>query len=275
MRCLFLKPFLIILIILLVVLFTVGLPLVLDNCIIGNSFPSNVSNSEWISFFGSYYGAILGGILSLLGIVYTIRFTREQNRTDRELQIRPYFDIRYRDMSIPVHSDTWLGYAQLTVEDGENTECQSNNTGAGLLYLKNVGNGPATNFDCEIVLEDGGITYKGDFHTNNALVNTNSIPQSFYHSLRHLLWRRSGRLILFPVLCDSASKRKTDLPRCTWIGACRPPGLLSQLFFPALFQILTGQISSLFLSWQWIPEAVREIRYIPLSFQHLHQLFLY
>ena len=169
------KPFLIILIILLVVLFTVGLPLVLDNCIIGNSFPSNVSNSEWISFFGSYYGAILGGILSLLGIVYTIRFTREQNRTDRELLIRPFFDIRYRETAEPSYSDNWLGYSVIRVDDGENAFSEEKITSSGFLYLKNVGNGPATNIDCDILLNEMSCAFEVEFNTNNAKVTTSTV----------------------------------------------------------------------------------------------------
>ena len=73
----------------------IGIPLFIDWIIIGNKFPSNIINSDWVSFLGGYIGAILGALFSLIGIAWTIKFTREQNRSDRELQIRPYFDIRY------------------------------------------------------------------------------------------------------------------------------------------------------------------------------------
>lgn len=65
-------------------------PLAMDWLIIGNSFPSNIDNTDWVSFFGGYIGAIVGAIVSLVGIVITIRHTSKENRRDRELQIRPY-----------------------------------------------------------------------------------------------------------------------------------------------------------------------------------------
>ena len=71
------------------------LPLAIDWFIIGNSFPSNISNSDWVGFIGGYVGAIIGAVVSLTGIVITIRYTNEQNREDRELQVRPYCSIRY------------------------------------------------------------------------------------------------------------------------------------------------------------------------------------
>lgn len=69
----------------------VVIPLVIDWLIIGNLFPSNISNTDWVG----YIGALIGSVVSFLGILWTINFTREQNQTDRELQIRPYLDIRY------------------------------------------------------------------------------------------------------------------------------------------------------------------------------------
>lgn len=60
------------------IVFIVGIPLLLDWFIIGNSIPSNISNSDWISFFGGYIGAIIGASVSLIGIYATIRFTKEQ-----------------------------------------------------------------------------------------------------------------------------------------------------------------------------------------------------
>lgn len=78
-------------------------PLVIDWLIIGNSFPSNVSNSDWVGFLGGYIGAIIGAVVSLIGIIITIRYTNEQNKMDRELQVRPYCSIRY------VHDNKLVG----------------------------------------------------------------------------------------------------------------------------------------------------------------------
>ena len=162
------------------VLLVVGMPLLVDWCIIGNDIPSNISNSDWVSFLGGYIGAILGAMFSLIGIAWTIKFTREQNRSDRELQIRPYFDIRYLDVEQFCHTKSWLGYVMINGWDA-NVEDEAskgqNNVGAGLLYLKNVGNGPATNINFEVFIENTKVEYKAQYTNQNTKVTTNSVLQ--------------------------------------------------------------------------------------------------
>lgn len=70
--------------ILLSVILVVGIPIAIDWLIIGNSVPSNISNSAWVGFLGSYLGAIIGGAVSLTGIILTIRFTRLQLNAEKE-----------------------------------------------------------------------------------------------------------------------------------------------------------------------------------------------
>lgn len=36
------------------------IPFVMDWIIIGSNFPSNINNSDWVGFLGSYIGAVLG-----------------------------------------------------------------------------------------------------------------------------------------------------------------------------------------------------------------------
>ena len=161
-------------------LLVVGLPFILDWCIIGNEFPSNISNSDWIAFYGGYIGAMLGAMVSLIGIAWTIKFTREQNRSDRELQIRPYFDIRYLDVEQFCHTNSWLGYIMINTWDTniENENCEiSNQVGTGLLYLKNVGNGPATNINFEVFVENIKAEYEARYTNQNTKVTTNSVLQ--------------------------------------------------------------------------------------------------
>lgn len=66
-------------------IFIIGVPLIIDLLVIGNSVPSNIANQDWVNFFGSYVGALVGGAISLMGISWTIRFTRAENKADREL----------------------------------------------------------------------------------------------------------------------------------------------------------------------------------------------
>lgn len=46
----------------------IGLPLFLDRFIVGNKISSNISNSEWIGFLGSYLGGVLGAGATIIGI---------------------------------------------------------------------------------------------------------------------------------------------------------------------------------------------------------------
>ena len=153
----------------------VAFPLALDKYILGNSFPSNVTNSDWVGFFGGYSGAILGGFISLIGIVFTIRFTREQNRADRELQIKPYLDIRFRWTEKSLRTNDWLGYVNISIEDSDNSSDEMHNTGSGLLYLRNVGSGPATDVACQLQVFNLTCKHHEQYYTQNTKVTTSSI----------------------------------------------------------------------------------------------------
>lgn len=158
-------------------LLSIGIPLFIDWIIIGNKFPSNIHNSDWVAFLGGYIGAILGALFSLIGIAWTIKFTREQNRSDRELQIRPYFDIRYLNVEQFCHTKSWLGYVMVEIWDNDENNIQAdlNATGSGLLYLKNVGNGPATNINFQVYTNDIECKHQAYYTNQNTMVTTNSI----------------------------------------------------------------------------------------------------
>lgn len=47
------------------ILLVIGIPVMVDKFIIGNNIQSNITNSDWVSFLGSYIGAILGGVFTL------------------------------------------------------------------------------------------------------------------------------------------------------------------------------------------------------------------
>lgn len=158
------------------VIAVIALPLAIDWLIIGNNFPSNISNSEWVGFFGGYIGSVLGCVISLIGILWTINFTREQNRADRELQIRPYLDIRYIPLfNESAHIGSWLGYVMINEQDENDT--LSRDMHRGILYLKNVGNGPATNISVNVSVGGIAVKYWAGFSNQNTKVTTNSVQQ--------------------------------------------------------------------------------------------------
>jgi len=128
------------------------LPLVINWLIIGNSIPSNISNSDWVSFLGGYIGAIIGAIVSLVGIIITIRYTNEQNKRDRELQVRPYCSIRYVNDNKLVGTNKILGYLPIGCEPQANNGPRYDS----ILYIKNIGLGPAIEFRFDVDEIDDG-----------------------------------------------------------------------------------------------------------------------
>lgn len=139
------------------ILFIIGLPLFIDWAIIGNSFPSNISNTEWVGFFGGYIGSLIGGLSSLIGIALTIRFTREQNRKDREAQVRPYCITRME------HENISLGTHKILDEIAFGFKPESNDgpRDVTVLYLKNIGVGPAVNFHIDVDIKKAERQYYG------------------------------------------------------------------------------------------------------------------
>lgn len=128
------------------------LPLAIDWLIIGNNFPSNISNSDWVGFLGGYLGAIIGAIVSVAGIVITIRYTNEQNREDRELQVRPYCTIRYVSTPKSVTTKKELSCFMLGCEPKENNGPRYQS----VIYIKNIGLGPAIEFKFDVDDIDDG-----------------------------------------------------------------------------------------------------------------------
>ena len=153
------------------ILVIAGIPLAIDWFIIGNNVPSHISNSEWVGFLGTYIGSIISCIITLVGIIWTIRFTRNQNKSDRELQIRPYFDIVCNtSKSFP---DVWKGYISIiTYSNYENIE---EVTGTTYLFFKNVGQGSAINVNFQVVIEGVSFQYEAGYNNQNALVSGYSV----------------------------------------------------------------------------------------------------
>lgn len=128
------------------------IPLLVDWVIVGNDLPSNISNPDWVNFLGGYIGALIGAAVSLGGIVITIRYTNEQNTKERELQVRPYCAIRYVATSKAVTTRKELGCLMLGCEP------QANNGPAyrSVIYIKNIGLGPAIEFEFDVDDIDDG-----------------------------------------------------------------------------------------------------------------------
>ena len=76
-----------VLLICLVIVLIILIPIGIDHLIIGNGIYSNISNSDWVSFLGSYIGSLIGAGVSVVGIFMTIKFSEKQSKNDREFMI--------------------------------------------------------------------------------------------------------------------------------------------------------------------------------------------
>lgn len=73
---------------------TALIPLLLNELLFNNDYPSRVSNDGWAGFFGGYIGAIIGAIMTIAAVLIEIR-NNERNRIKDELRtIRPYLCIQ-------------------------------------------------------------------------------------------------------------------------------------------------------------------------------------
>lgn len=125
------------------------LPIAIDRLIIGNNYFSNISNESWVSFLGSYCGAIIGAIATILGIGITIEHTNNQAKKDRDfaitqenenrrLQIAPYLKYEQCDKILNERNYTQL---PCIIEEDYNTLVNTS------IAIKNVGMGPVVNFN--------------------------------------------------------------------------------------------------------------------------------
>ena len=131
-----------------ILVLVIGISLFIDHFIIGNNIHSNISNSDWVGFFGGYLGAIIGSLTSLIGVIISVKFTKEQLKIskkqyeeEKKLNNIPILDCEitsvddgFTDESIIMHS----GY-----NTGDYTQSLSPITVS--LNIFNIGVGAASN----------------------------------------------------------------------------------------------------------------------------------
>ncbi|MGB6127255.1 MAG: hypothetical protein WBG30_00765 [Psychrilyobacter sp.] len=77
--------------ILIVAIILIGVPLFLDQVIVGNKISSNISNSEWIGFLGSYLGGILGASATIFGIYIVYNLERFEEKRGLKIYLSDIF----------------------------------------------------------------------------------------------------------------------------------------------------------------------------------------
>lgn len=66
------------------------LPILLDCFVFKNNIPSGVSNDAWAGFLGSYTGAIIGAITTLLVVKLEINNDKRSRKDEEINKLRPY-----------------------------------------------------------------------------------------------------------------------------------------------------------------------------------------
>jgi len=80
----------------------IAIPLLMDYFLFGNNFSTNLNNSEWSGFLGSYIGSLIGAIATIAGVWYGFHL-------DSKKQI----DSEIRENSLIVYYDLVLGLTDL------------------------------------------------------------------------------------------------------------------------------------------------------------------
>lgn len=78
-------------------------PMIMDKLIIGNSISSNVSNSEWVGFLGSYMGSIIGTMGTIGGVYLTIKLEKEKEKENIVVYLNHILQKNLRNKSIIIN----------------------------------------------------------------------------------------------------------------------------------------------------------------------------
>lgn len=168
------------------------IPIFIDFIILGNKFPSNVNNNDWIGFLGSYVGALIGAVITLVGVIMTINYTRKEANEDRRLSIAPYIKYTMLEKTLKTKQHNLDVFY---FEKDDNTEINTT------VIMKNIGLGPVLNIE---VLD---IYFNGEF-TNRRSIGVPGVIEKD----EEILLLIDLRLKLEEIKEDDVIEDKTELP---------------------------------------------------------------
>ena len=142
----------------------VGVAIVIGKTIIGWSI-SDTIDSIWIGSLASYWGGIVGGILSgvlaLFGVYFTIKYYKEADEEKEKAAIQPFLMVTKREDNKPCRGYRIRKYGSDRAEQGieEKKKQEKANLKRVDVYLENIGNGFATTLVIHTGFNLGGFEY--------------------------------------------------------------------------------------------------------------------
>lgn len=80
--------------VIIVLLLIMLIPMLLNELLFNNDYPSRVSNDGWAGFFGGYIGAIIGAVMTIAAVLIEIKNNERIRFKDELRTIRPYLCIQ-------------------------------------------------------------------------------------------------------------------------------------------------------------------------------------
>lgn len=102
-----------------------------------------ISIPEWLGFTGSFLGAIIGGMITFLGVHITLKKSDEDRKNDKMDEIRPYLTLKVENLGILGEKDEIRAENKKVAQNfNEYEEKQLE------VVIKNVGLDSAVNIKC-------------------------------------------------------------------------------------------------------------------------------
>lgn len=102
-----------------------------------------ISIPEWLGFTGSFLGAIIGGMITFLGVHVTLKKSDEDRKNDKMDEIRPYLTLKVETIGFLNEKDRiWVENRKVAKDSNE---CENQQA---IAIIKNVGLDSAVNIKC-------------------------------------------------------------------------------------------------------------------------------
>ena len=153
-------------------------------CHIGCLAINDTIDSIWIGSLASYWGGIVGGIISgvfgFLGVFFTIRYYKESDAQKEKISIQPFLLV-----TVGSSKDAVTGFELGPRHDGKKATKEINVT------IKNIGNGFAKTLVVHTGFNFGGLAYNkvisvGESETLFFMVDSNDLADGLSFTIQYI-----------------------------------------------------------------------------------------